>query len=175
MDSKPPANWRQWIRQKSLRKSSRKFTPSRTFQMAAIVFLLLFATGTALVLDVPLNEIGNIDSWRFWLQERGSSIQAVSSAIRGERGSLVLGVVNRPRAEEVQVLIDGSEVASFEEWKVEVFVSDGDTISIYVPQDSAPVRLRVVRQSSVAVPDLGREWSVLQGEKVLGNVMLRSK
>ncbi len=132
--------------------------------------LVSFAVAAAVVIGAPLTDLGDLDAWSFWLQEAGTAREAASAVLLGHNTTVTLALVNRPQAEDVVVLVDGRKVAAFDDWKVELPVSEGDTISVEAVDGAEPVRIRLVAARGVSKPPLGSEWSVISGEKILASV-----
>ncbi|MFO8061110.1 MAG: hypothetical protein R6U70_10715 [Bacillota bacterium] len=174
MASHHPTNWRQWVWADRARPPARRGISLRRAQTFLVFALLLFATFSVLSRGGPFWEAGEFDRWPFWLEQAGSEVvTAVSTLTEPEVGAyVVLALVNRPASAGARVAVDGREVASFEEWKVVLFVSGGEAISVLLGDEAAPIRVRVIASRGVRTPPLGREWSLVAGEVVLGSVIL---
>ncbi len=175
MGSLHPSNWRQWVWADRHRPRVRRTITWRSVQTFIIFGLLLFAVSRVFSSAGPVREVGHFDHWPFWLEEARSGAVATVSTLWEDRGEaiVVLGLINRPDAPGAEVVIDGQTVASFTDWKVILPVSAGDTIAVVLPEESEPVRIRVIASSGIRTPRLGREWSLVQGEVILGSVSLR--
>ncbi len=177
MGSDHPSNWRQWVWADRHRPDAPRGMSRHHVQTLIIFALVLFAVSAVFSGGAPVREVGNFDSWPFWLEEAGSGAATAVSTLLEGRGEavVVLGLINRPASPGVEVTIDGRKVASFTGWRVALSVSPGDTIAVVLNEGADPVRVRVIAVSGVRTPPLGREWSLVRGEVILGSVTLEDQ
>lgn len=170
-------DWRTWVRRRE--KAGPRVRPAalvRRLQVAAMALLLLFVVVKVFGSVGPVQEVGNFDSWPFWLEMvQPAASPGVEPAPDPQGKVVVLGLVNRPSAEGAWVTVDGRRVTAFDEWKVSVAVRGGDTLGLVLEDGSPPVRVRVVAAVGIQSPRLGREWSVVAGEEVIGSVLLSDR
>ncbi len=182
MSSKPPENWREWVRReqetdwmsKAVRRRRRRTQRAGYFKTALIVgcllFLLIQVSGTGGLLR---NQVDAFDSWAFWLGEPPVPVTAEPNE-EVPTGNLTLAVINRSAAPGVSLISDGEKLESFDDWKIELTVKTGQTLVLKLDNDAQPVRVRVVANRGVRTPRLGQEWPVVSGRELMGAVTLVS-
>lgn len=170
-------NWRTWVRRgERAGRRERSGVLLRRLQLALMAAVLVFVAVRLIGSAGPVLEVGNFDSWPFWLQEAGGTPGPLAEpgAHAGEK-VVVLGLINRPSAGGAWVSVDGRRVAAFEEWRVTVTVRGGDTLGLQLEDGSPPVRVRVIAARGIQSPPLGSEWSVVAGEEIIGSVLISDR
>lgn len=173
----PSGNWRTWVRrgERSARRQ-RSGNLVRRLQLLLMAAVLVFVVVRVIGPSGPVQEVGNFDSWPFWLESVGqATAPGTERAAHTEQRVVVLGLVNRPSAGGAWVTVDGRRVAAFEEWKVNVAVREGDTLGLALEDESPPVRVRVIAAAGIRSPRLGSEWSVVAGEEIIGSVLISDR
>lgn len=176
-----PANWRQWIKteERRSRLNAERARGAwwrrvlRCLQVAFMLGVVLFAAYLFLGAEEWwLNQVGDYDSWAFWLEEK--PVATLSGLGHGGEPTITLALINRPKAAGAALLVDGKVWSSFDSWKVKVRVRAGQTLAVRLEEGAAPIRLRVIATHGVRTPGLGREWALVGGRKILGAVTLES-
>ena len=170
-------NWRTWVRREERSgQRGRSGTLARRLQLVLMAAVLVYVVVRVIGPSGPVQEVGNFDSWPFWLE---TAVQTTAPgtvpAAHTEQKVVVLGLVNRPSAGGAWVTVDGRRVAAFEEWKVNITVREGDTLGLALEEESPPVRVRVIAAAGIRSPRLGSEWSVVTGEEIIGSVLISDR